>query len=557
MVESTLKSQALAPTSSRDDRLSTTTYSIPDETTQATTTDISRHASLRSDHNTVTPGELEAAQEKQKKDNLAQAEEQEKHDPNLVTWDSKDSQENPRNWSNRHRWAVTVLVSSYTFLSPLASSMIAPALPLLSREFNVHSSVQESLMLSTFVLAYAFGPLVLAPLTEMFGRRVVLQTTNLMFIAFNLGCGASRSSAQLTVLRFFAGLGGSAPQAVGGGTIADLFEPADRGSAMGLYSLAPLLGPAIGPIIGGWIVQELDQWRWIFWVSSIYGGLTALVGFFLLPETYAPQILKKKAQRLRKETGNQELHTIYEQQDPSAWHIQLRHNLVRPFVLLTTQPIIQVFAIYFAIVYGCMYIILTVFPQVFGEIYNEKPGIASLNYISLAIGFTLGGQIGGRVVDYSYRTLRARSPDGKGQPEFKLPLLMITSVLFPAGLLIYGWTAEYKTHWIGPNIGAGMFAAGAMGTFLVCQSYLVDVLPLYAASVLAGAVFVRSLGGFGFPLFAPTMYDHLGQGWGNTVLALVSVVIGFPAPYILYRWGPWLRARSRYAAGDANAARMT
>ena len=140
-----------------------------------------------------------------------------------------------------------------------------------------------------------------------------------------------------------------------------------------------------------------------------------------------------------------------------------------------------------------MYILLTVFAEVFGTIYNEKPGIASLNYISLAIGFTIGGQVGGRVVDYSYRKLSARQPDGKGQPEFKLPLLMASSVLFPAGRLFYGWTAEYRTHWIGPNIGACLFAIGAMGTFLASQSYLVDVLPLYAASVLAAAVLVRSL----------------------------------------------------------------
>lgn len=512
--------------------------------------------SFGSDQTETSPRNLETAQDHQA-DKIAEgAKKEEETDPNLVTWDSPDSQENPRNWSKRHRWAVTVLVSSYTFLSPLVSSMIAPALPLISQEFGVTSSVQQSLMLSTFILAYAFGPLILAPATEMFGRRVVLQTTNAMFIAFNLGCGASQMSAQMTVLRFFAGLGGSAPLAVGGGTIADLFEPQERESAMGLYSLAPLLGPAIGPLVGGWIVQELNEWRWIFWVSSMYGGLTAFIGVFLLPETYAPEILKRKARKLRKETGNQELRTVYERQDSSAWHEKQRHNMVRPFVLLATQPIIQVFAVYMAILYGCMYILLTVFAEVFGQIYNERPGIASLNYISLAIGFTIGGQVGGRVVDYSYRTLTARQADGKGQPEFKLPLLMATSIIFPSGLLIYGWTAEYKTHWIGPNIGAGLFAAGAMGTFLVCQSYLVDVLPLYAASVLAAAVFVRSLGGFGFPLFAPSMYQALGQGWGNTVLALVSAVIGIPAPYVLYRFGPTLRAKSRYAAGDPNAARM-
>ncbi|GAK67647.1 MFS multidrug transporter [Moesziomyces antarcticus] len=531
---------------------------IDDETPEETPAETSRHSlsvSLHSDHSDADARGLEAQERAGEKAAPTPAE-AEDADPNLVTWDSPDSQENPRNWSKRHRWAVTTLVSSYTFLSPLASSMIAPALPLLSEEFNVHSSVRESMMLSTFVLAYSCGPLLLAPLTEMFGRRVVLQTTNLMFIAFNLGCGASQNAAQLTVLRFFAGLGGSAPLAVGGGTIADLFEPGERGSAMGMYSLAPLLGPAIGPIVGGWIVQELGQWRWIFWVSSIYGGLTAFIGLFLLPETYAPEILKRKARKLRKETGNEQLHTIYEKQDSSKWYLRLRHNLVRPFVLLTTQPIIQVFAVYMAILYGCMYILLTVFPQVFGTIYNEEPGIASLNYISLAIGFTIGGQVGGRVVDYSYRTLSAREADGKGRPEFKLPLLMVTSSLFPAGLLIYGWTAAYKVHWIAPNIGAALFAAGAMGTFLVCQGYLVDVLPLYAASVLAAAVLVRSLGGFGFPLFAPTMYERLGQGWGNTVLALVSAVIGIPAPWVLFRYGPYLRAKSRYAAENPAAARM-
>lgn len=547
---------ASAPTTNHNDDVDTSSHTTPQESPTETLRHSLSHSS-RSDHTVSTPRDLEAAaHEKPKEDPTDATTKAEETDPNLVTWDSPDSQENPRNWSKRHRWAVTVLVSSYTFLSPLASSMIAPALPLLSREFHVTSSAEQSLMLSTFVLGYAFGPLVLAPLTEMFGRRIVLQTTNAMFIAFNLGCGGAQSSAQLTVLRFFAGLGGSAPQAVGGGTIADLFEPQDRGSAMGMYSLAPLLGPAIGPIVGGWIVQETGQWRWIFWASSIYGGLTALVGLKLLPETYAPEILKRKAKKLRKETGNQELHTIYEKQDNSSWHVKLRHSIVRPVVLLSTQPIIQVFSLYIAIIYGCMYILLTVFPQTFGDIYGEKPGIASLNYISLAIGFTIGGQVGGRVVDHSYRTLRARSADGKGQPEFKLPLLMVSSVLFPTGLLIYGWTAEYKTHWIGPDIGACIFAIGAMGTFLSCQSYLVDVIPLYAASVLAAAVMVRSLGGFGFPLFAPTMYEHLGQGWGNTVLALVSAVIGIPAPYVLFRYGPYLRAKSQYTKGDAAANAM-
>ncbi|PWN49960.1 MFS general substrate transporter [Violaceomyces palustris] len=473
--------------------------------------------------------------------------EREKQDPNLVTWDSPDSIENPRNWTTRRSWAVVVIVSSYTFLSPLSSSMIAPALPIISEQFEVKETVRQNLMLSSFVLAYAFGPLFLAPLSEMFGRRYVLQASNLFYLVFNVACGASNSSTQLTVFRFLAGLGGSAPLAIGGGTIADLFPPDARGKAMGLYSLAPLIGPCAGPIFGGWIVQTIAQWRWIFWASSIFGGLTATVGFLILPETYAPFILKRKADKLKRETGNQDLHTIFDVEE--AWHVRFKRNLIRPFILMATQPIIQALSIYMFILYGCMYLLLTVFPKVFEETYGERPGIASLNYISLGLGFTLGGQVGGRVIDKVYKDLRSKNR-GQGRPEFKLPLLMVTSFFLPVGLLIYGWTAEYSTHWIGPNIGAAIFSTGVMGSFLVCQGFLVDVLPLYAASALAAAVFIRSLGGFGFPLFAPYMYQKLGQGWGNSVLALISAIFGIPSPFLLWKYGPYLRSKSQYSSGQ-------
>ena len=353
---------------------------------------------------------------------------------------------------------------------------------------------------------------------------------------------------------------------------------------MAVYSLAPLLGPAIGPMVGGWIVQELGQWRWIFWVSSMYGALTAVVGFILLPETYAPTLLRKKAAKIRNETGNEKVYTIFDVDEP--WHARFRHNLIRPFILLATQPIIQVLSAYMAVMYGCMYLLLTVFPVTFSEIYNERPGIASLNYISLAFGFTFGGQLGGPMIDRIYRKLRQKN-GGVGRPEFKLPVLMATAALVPIGLLIYGWTADYKTHWMGPNVGAAIFAAGTMCSFLVVQGYLVDVMPLFAASVLAAAVFVRSLGGFVFPLFADSMYDALGQGWGvsarpvlwwdglnrldmqeltdcllfcwplqNSLLALVSGMLGIPAPFLLWRWGPYLRSKSQYAAKERGAAGM-
>jgi MFS family permease len=124
--------------------------------------------------------------------------------------------------------------------------MVAPALEAIGSEFGISNSVELSLTLSIFVLAYAIGPLLMAPLSEMYGRVYVLQLSNLLYFFFNLGCGLSQSKVQLIIFRFLSGLGGSAPLALGGGVISDLFPPEERGRAVSIYSLAPLLGPAVG-----------------------------------------------------------------------------------------------------------------------------------------------------------------------------------------------------------------------------------------------------------------------------------------------------------------------
>ena len=92
--------------------------------------------------------------------------------------------------------------------------MLAPALPTLADEFDVSSDFETYLIMSIFLLAYAIGPFILAPLSEMYGRVVVLQTANMFFLLFNTVCGFSRTKEQILVFRFLSGLGGSAPQAV-------------------------------------------------------------------------------------------------------------------------------------------------------------------------------------------------------------------------------------------------------------------------------------------------------------------------------------------------------
>ncbi|KAK0560938.1 hypothetical protein OC861_006052 [Tilletia horrida] len=468
------------------------------------------------------------------------------HDPNLVGWDSPDDLANPRNWSTKKKWTVTTLVSLYTLLSPLSSSMIAPALPILQQDFHVSSQVESELMLSTFILAYAVGPLVLSGLSEMYGRLPVLQSMNLVLIVFTMASGLSQTSAQMTIFRFFAGLGGSAPLTIGSGVISDLYQPEQRGKAMAVYSLAPLLGPCVGPIAAGWIVQSGTSWRWIFWSVLIASGIVAAVGFLTISETYAPVILAKKRNKLIKETGNQDLYTIFDVQKKESFAQRLRRNVVRPFVFMTTQPIVMALSMYMMVVYGVLYILLSVVDTTFRTTYNEGPGIASLHYIALGLGFTTGGQIGGRLVDKVYRILKKRN-NGVGKPEFKIPFMCVASPFVPMGLLIYGWSIHYAVHWIVPDIGLFFFGLGMMSSFLSTQNYLVDTYQLFAASAVGAAVFLRSLAGFALPLASPALYSKLGQGWGNSVLALISAVLGIPAPLLLWHFGPFLRAKSKYA----------
>jgi multidrug resistance protein len=202
-------------------------------------------------------------------------------DRHKITWEGRDDPQNPKNWPTRKKWAAAVVVSSFTFISPVSSSMVAPALMTMSEELGIKTQFESAMVLSIFVLAYAVGPLFLGPLSEIYGRVKILQLTNVMYLVWNLACGFAQTGPQILVFRFLSGFGGSAPLAIGGAVIGDCFAPEQRGRAISMYSLAPLLGPAVGPIVGGFITEK-TTWRWIFWATTILDAVIQLFGIFYL-----------------------------------------------------------------------------------------------------------------------------------------------------------------------------------------------------------------------------------------------------------------------------------
>lgn len=186
--------------------------------------------------------------------------------------------------------------------------------------------------------------------------------------------------------------------------------------------------------------------------------------------------------------------------------------------------------------------------MVWEEQYDQEPGPASLNYISLGVGFVIGLQISGPVLDKVYQRLKIKykSP---GVPEFRVPVMFPTALVAPGGLLIYGIAAHFKTHWIVPNIGAAIFAMGLILSFQCAQAYIIDSYETYTASATGAAAFMRTMAGFSFPLFAPGLYDALGIMRGNAVLAGVASLICIVVPIILWKYGAWIRKKSPYCAG--------
>lgn len=215
------------------------------------------------------------------------------------------------------------------------------------------SSTESTMALSIYLLATAFGPLIFAPLAEIYGRKPVLHFSNIWFFVWNIVSGFAKTKETLIAARFLTGFGASAVYALGGAVLGDVWRPEQRGRTLGMYLLIPLLGAAVGPIIGGFMADR-TTWRWIFWSTSIFQGVMTVMCFMAFEETYPPLILRRRAEKLRRETGRA-YYTAAERLDGerSALSIVSR-SLTRPLRLLATHPIIQVMSCIEALSYGLL-----------------------------------------------------------------------------------------------------------------------------------------------------------------------------------------------------------
>lgn len=156
--------------------------------------------------------------------------------------------------------------------------MFAPAIDKVMDEMGTSSRDVGSFGVSIYLLGYAFGPLILAPCSELYGRLVVYHVCTALFMLANVACGLSVNMPMLIVFRFLTGLVGACPLTVGPGTVSDCFRQEERGRAMAVWTMPVLLGPCIGPAIGAYVSRGLG-WRWNFWLLIMAVGLLSIAHY--------------------------------------------------------------------------------------------------------------------------------------------------------------------------------------------------------------------------------------------------------------------------------------
>ncbi|KAL4896269.1 major facilitator superfamily domain-containing protein [Aspergillus ambiguus] len=465
----------------------------------------------------------------------------------LVGWEEKDPL-CPRNFHTLRRWLIVVICSTGSLCVTCTSSMYTVTYDQLTQAFDC-SRIVATLGLSFFIWGLGVGPLFLSPLSEFYGRRYIYIISFTLFLIWLIPCAVAQNIQTMIVCRFFNGLSGSAFLSVAGGTVGDLFNRNELSAPMMIYTASPFLGPVVGPVVGGFI-NSFTTWRWTFYVLLIWSGVILVSIVVFVPETYHPVLLRRKAQKLRKETGEERWQAPIEKLDRSVAQTVLR-SIYRPVLLLTLEPMCLNLCIFSAILLGILYLFFGAFQLVFQNVYGMDLWQRGLVFIGLSVGMLfaiLSDPVWRRIyakLERKHETVSGRMDDP--QPEWRLPPAILGGPLVTIGLFIFAWTIYPHVHWIVPIIGSAFFGAGTILVYSGIFTFLVDAYPTYAASALAANSFTRSTFGGVFPLFGIQMYNNLGYHWATTLLAFLTLVM-LPFPYIFFRYGGRIRKKSRYAA---------
>ncbi|KAJ7611271.1 major facilitator superfamily domain-containing protein [Roridomyces roridus] len=469
-------------------------------------------------------------------------------DSDEITWDGPQDETNPQNWRDGRKWLITMTCIIMSTNVTFASSAPSSAVQAIRAQFHLSAEVSY-LITFTFLLGYVLGPFVWGPGSELIGRRPTLVFAMSIYTLLYIPQALAPNIQTLLTTRFLCGFFGVAPLVSGGGVLADVWSTDKRGLSMSLWSTSAFLGPVLGPIIAGFIVDSTSlNWRWVFWVGMMFAGACTLFTAIFLPETYAPVILLRKVKERRRADpeGSKQLYAAHEKQDWSPWGI-MKRTLFRPFIMLSQELILVLVTIYICLIYGVMYMLFEALPIIFVEKHGFTIAQNGLIFIGVGIGTVLGA-LSTHFLATGYPQL-IKTWRGFPPPEERLRAATLGAPVFVIGIFWLGWTGEYASiPWYVPALSTIPVGFGISAIFISFLSYLIDTYLMYAASAFAANTVARSLVAAGSQLFTVQMFGKMGVGYACTLLGGVGLVLA-PMPFLFFRYGARVREGSRWAPG--------
>ncbi|KAG9513031.1 MFS general substrate transporter, partial [Aureobasidium melanogenum] len=460
----------------------------------------------------------------------------------IVDFEGESDPLNPQNWSTGKKVYTTAFWALTTCWITFASAIYSAGTREISHEFDVSYEVANA-GTSLLVFGFALGPMLWAPLCEVYGRKWAALAPYFVSAAFSFGTAAAKDIQTILITRFFAGVFGSSPISITGGSIIDIWSPRQRGTPMVCYGITIAAAPTLGPIIGGAFIASGCGWRWTEYLTGIVMMAQFVIDAIWLDESHADVLLTRKASRLRQAGGNFALHAKWEETSPTLRSL-LSTYLTRPFQMLL-DPICFLLTIYTSFVYAILYASLESFALEYGLLRGWGPVVSQLPFLALLLGCLFAAA--GNILNNIYYGKKLAANCFKPVPEARLPPMIVGGFAFTASLFLFGWTSVNFVSSPWPSIIA-VFLTGVGFTTIFQSSlqYLVDTFTRYSASAIAANTFMRSTVAGAFPLFVWPMYKKIGINWGSTIFACISVLL-LPAPFLFFKWGHQIRARGEFS----------
>jgi len=491
--------------------------------------------------------------------------------PNLKKYDD------PFTWSLKRKNLMTYLACSVNITAAYsAGSYASPAFEL-TEKWHI-SNTLYSFGITIFTIGFGVAPMVLAPFSEINGRRPVFIVTGLLFVLCQLCCAITQSFGGMLASRFFLGVGGSTFSTMVGGILADVWVTADRNTPMVLFTGATLFGTGLGPLVSGFVAQNLS-WRWVFYIQLITSGVLITLVTLFFKETRGSIIISRKAKALNKwyeqleasgaigmeatlATSGPDLEKrsqpttntpqrirfkVAADEERATLFRMISLSLYRPIHMLFTEPVVFWFSLWIAFSWAVLSLQFGSIPLVFQMTHGFALQQSGAVFAAICVGSIISTFLSIYQENWAVRRYPERFT---GSPEGRLIFACVESAFMPIGLFWFGWTCYSSIHWIVPTIAITIATMGIFSIYLATFNYTADVYGSFASSALAASGLCRNFLGGSFPLVTRQMFTGMGFQAASSLLGGIGLALTL-VPWVLLFFGPKIRARSKIATAFA------